>query len=72
MLFRSLLKRAVAHRAATMAVAAGMFVIGMVLVMNTGTQFMAHDDESSFMIKCELPSGTEIEESCLLYTSRCV
>lgn len=61
--YRLLLKRAVAHRAATMAVAAGMFVIGMVLVMNTGTQFMADDDESSFMIKCELPSGTEIEES---------
>ena len=58
-----LLKKAVAHRAVTMGIAVTLFVLGLLLMNQVGTQMMTSDDEGSFMVNCELPSGTEIEKT---------
>ena len=61
--YRKVLSAAVHHRMVTVAVAIAMFAGGLVLAGKVGTAFMATDDQGMFMIQCELPSGTAVEET---------
>ncbi len=61
--YRKALTWVVHHRKVTMTVTIGIFVFGIFLASLVGTSFMANDDQGVFRISCELPSGTDIEES---------
>lgn len=61
--YRSVLTLAVHHKTITLAIAIAFFCFGVFIAGKVGTTFMTNDDQGIFIIKCELPSGTEIEET---------
>ena len=61
--YRGALTRAVNHRKATMLLAAGLFALGILFASIIGTSYFANDDDGTFQIKCELPSGTSLDET---------
>jgi HAE1 family hydrophobic/amphiphilic exporter-1 len=61
--YRKVLSAAVHHKTVTIAIALAVFAGGIVIAGKVGTAFQANDDNGMFMIKCELQSGTEIEET---------
>ena len=61
--YGKLLKTAVAHRAVTMGIATALFIGGLFLMSQIGTQMLTSNDKGSFMVDCELPSGTEIDKT---------
>lgn len=61
--YRAALTQAVNHRKITMLIAAGLFVLGMVLASLVGISYFANDDDGTFQIKCELPSGTALDQT---------
>ncbi|MDD3396684.1 MAG: efflux RND transporter permease subunit [Acidaminococcaceae bacterium] len=61
--YRQVLSAAVYRRKTTMLVAAGLFASGIFLASVVGTSFIPSQDEGTFQIKCELPSGSSIDES---------
>lgn len=62
-IYRRVLGAAVNHKTVTLAIAVGVFIGGIFIAKHVGTAFSANDDNGMFMVKCELPSGTEIEET---------
>ena len=61
--YRRVLTGAVHHKAITLGIAVAIFAGGIWIAGHVGTAFSANDDNGMFMIKCELQSGTEIEET---------
>ncbi|MGM9569086.1 MAG: efflux RND transporter permease subunit [Phascolarctobacterium sp.] len=61
--YRRALTHAVQHRAQTMLVAAGLFVFGLLINTQVGSTFFTTDDQGTFQIECEMPSGTSLEET---------
>lgn len=62
-LYRKVLTAAVHHKFITLCAAAAFFVFGIFVQKRVGTTFMTNDDMGVFMINCELPSGTDIDET---------
>lgn len=61
--YRKALTFAVHHRRATMTVAAGLFIGGMFLYTQVGSSFFTTDDQGTFQVECELPSGSSLAET---------
>lgn len=61
--YRRLLTAAVHHKTVTLATALGIFAFGVFVAGKVGSTFSTNDDQGIFIINCELPSGTEIEET---------
>lgn len=61
--YRRLLAAAVHHKTVTLLAALGIFVFGVFTAGRVGSTFSTNDDQGIFIINCELPSGTEIEET---------
>ncbi len=61
--YRKGLTWVVHNRKTTMAVTISIFIFGIFLASLVGTSFMENDDQGVFRISCELPSGTDIEET---------
>ena len=61
--YRDTLGWAVRHRVTVIALATLIFIGGMALVPLIGTEFITAADESRFLIRFELPTGTAIEET---------
>ena len=61
--YRKALEKAVAFRWITLGVAAGLFALGLFFAAHIGTGFFPSDDQGSFQISVELPSGTSLEET---------
>ncbi len=61
--YRQTLTAAVHHRRTTMLVAAALFASGIFLASIIGTSFIPNQDEGTFQINCELPSGSSLDES---------
>lgn len=59
--YRGALTWTVGHRKVTMLVAGGLFALGMFLASLVGTSYFGNDDDGTFQIKCELPSGTALD-----------
>ena len=67
--YRRVLKLAVNNKTITMAIAVGFFMFGVFLAGKVGSAFMTNDDQGIFIINCELPSGTELEETGRVLTN---
>lgn len=61
--YRRVLNLAVHNKTITMAIAVSLFIFGLFLAGQVGSAFLTNDDQGIFIINCELPSGTEIEET---------
>lgn len=61
--YRKLLQWAVRHRGLVLLIAFVAFVAGMAIGPFLGTEFTTEADESRFMIRYELPTGTSIEKT---------
>ena len=61
--YRSALTFAVHHRKTVMASAAGLFLGGMFLYTQVGSSFFTTDDQGTFQVECELPSGSSLAET---------
>lgn len=61
--YRSLLQWATVRRGRVMAIAAFALAGGIALVPFLGTEFSTEADESQFMVRYELPTGTSIENT---------
>jgi HAE1 family hydrophobic/amphiphilic exporter-1 len=59
--YRALLAKAVSLRWLTLGIAVGLFVFGLVIASRIGTGFFPSDDQGTFSIEVEMPSGTSIE-----------
>ncbi|MGI6075653.1 MAG: efflux RND transporter permease subunit [Pyramidobacter sp.] len=62
-LYRKVLTAAVHHKFVTLGAAVALFAFGIFVEKHVGTTFMTNDDMGVFMINCELPSGTDIDET---------
>jgi len=63
--YRVALQMAVDHRKLTMLIAGGLFAIGILFANLVGTAYFATDDDGTFQIKCEMPSGTSLDTTYL-------
>ena len=61
--YRKVLTAAVHHKTVTLGIALAIFLFGVFVQKHVGTTFMTNDDMSVFVINCQLPSGTELEET---------
>jgi len=61
--YRDTLAWAVGHRRTVIALATLVFIGGLALVPMIGTEFITEADESRFLVRFELPTGTAIEET---------
>ena len=61
--YRVALEKAVAFRWVTLGAAVGLFALGLFFAAHVGTGFFPADDQGTFNISVELPSGTSLEET---------
>jgi len=61
--YKKALTFAVYHRKITLLAATGLFLAGIFLYTQVGTAFFTNDDQGTFQIECELPSGSSLDES---------
>jgi len=59
--YRTLLSKAVSLRWVTLGIAVGLFALGLVIASQIGKGFFPSDDQGTFSIEVEMPSGTSIE-----------
>jgi HAE1 family hydrophobic/amphiphilic exporter-1 len=62
-IYRKVLTAAVNHKTVTLVIAFSFFLFGIFVQKHVGTTFTTDDDMGVFVINCQLPSGTEIEET---------
>ncbi len=67
--YRRLLTAAVYHKTVTLAIAFGIFILGVIVAGKVGSTFTTDDDDGMIMINCEFASGTEIEETSRVMNS---
>jgi len=61
--YRKALTFTVYHRKTTLLVANLLFLLGIFLYTQVGTAFFTNDDQGTFQLECELPSGSSLDES---------
>jgi HAE1 family hydrophobic/amphiphilic exporter-1 len=61
--YRRALEWAVGHRLAVVAIALLAFAVGIGLLPFIGSEFVTQADESQFLVRFELPTGTSIQET---------
>jgi HAE1 family hydrophobic/amphiphilic exporter-1 len=61
--YRRALEWAVGHRWAVVGIALLAFAVGIALVPFIGSEFITEADESQFLVRFELPTGTSIQET---------
>ena len=61
--YRRILKWAVSHRLGIVMLTIVVFLLGMSLKYFIGTEFITEADESRFLVRFELPTGTSIQQT---------
>jgi HAE1 family hydrophobic/amphiphilic exporter-1 len=61
--YRTVLRKAIAHRWVTLGLAGGLFVLGLLFAFNIGTGLYPSDDQGTFNISFELPAGASLSET---------